>query len=110
MKDTNFIEVLPFDEVEILDEGPPLGGVRFRVTGLSKSQNVVTLGLLDTEGHVVKTLMRPPYQLRTLLVSTDPRTGAKYPVEKTEEDRSRYMSVYQAFVKKILGDFDEWKA
>ena len=110
MKDTNFIEILPFDEVEILYEEPSLPKSGFRVVGLSKSHNLVTLGLLDKAGHIRNIIERPPHSVRVHLLACDPRGGAKYPTGSATEETKHYLSVIQAFVKKRTGDFDEWQA
>jgi hypothetical protein len=110
MKDTNFIEILPFDEVEIIDVEPsPLNPI-YRVVGLSKSLELVTLALVDKEGHVIGTTQRRPHMVHVRLLACDPRTGAKYPSSNGAEETKHYLSVFQAFVRKRTGDFDEWQA
>jgi len=110
MKDTNFIEILPFDEVEILEEEFSLPKSRFQVVGLSKSRNLVTLGLSDKAGHFIGIIERLPHQVQVCLLDCDPRSGAKCPATDGTEEARRYLGVYQAFVKKRTGDFDEWRA
>ncbi len=110
MKDANFVEILPFDEVEILDEEPSLPRFGFRVVGLSKSRNAVVLGLPPDSSVGTRLIERPPHMVQVRLLSCDPRTGARYPAARGTEETKHYLSVFQAFVKKRTGDFDEWRA
>jgi hypothetical protein len=110
MKDTNFVEILPMDEVEILDPETPLPKFGYRVIGLSKSRNLVTLKFQEKTGLPSKVIERPPHRVSVRLMSSDPRAGAKYPISSGDKETQHYLSVIQAFVKKRTGDFDEWKS
>ena len=110
MKDANFVEILPFDEAEILDDEPSLPRFGFRVVGLSKSRNAVMLGLPPDASRAMRIIERPPHMVQVRLLACDPRAGAKYPAVKGAEETKHYLNVFQAFVKKRTGDFDEWKA
>ena len=109
MRDANFVDILPFDEVEILDGEPSLPRVGFRVVGMSKSRNSVMLVLRAGADRETKTIERPPYRIQVRLLACDPRTGAKYPTSKGEAEAKHYVTVFEAFVKKRTGDFDEWR-
>lgn len=110
MQDTNFIDILPFDEVEILDHEPSMPNLRYRVVGLSRSKNLVTLARTDDAGHVTHTLELPPHMVHVLLLAWDPRSGAKYSADMGMEESKHYLNVFQAFVNLRTGDFDEWRA
>jgi hypothetical protein len=110
MKDTNFVEILPYDEAEILGEELSGPKTRYRVVGLSKSRNLVTLGLFDDAGRMTTTIDCPPHRVEVRLLSPDPRAGAKYPTGSETDEAKHYVSIYQAFVKMRTGGFDEWRA
>jgi hypothetical protein len=110
MKDTTFIEILPYDEVEILGEEPLLPNSRYRVVGLSRSRNLVAVELRDSGGRVSKTIDCPPHRVKVHLLACDPRAGAKISSDSGPEETKHFVSVYEAFVKKRTGDFDEWRA
>ena len=110
MKDTNGIEILPYDEAEILDGENSLPRLGLRVVGLSSSRKVVTLGLLDNEGRVTRYVERAPQRVLIRLVTCDPRLGVIYPSGKTMDEMREYLKVIQAYMKKRAGEFDEWLA